>query len=56
MTEIRREEQGIEPQPNPSTSPFTRPGVMTGYPLSRDEQEHVDRLADGYEEQDEDED
>jgi hypothetical protein len=45
VTERDQEDHAVEPQPDPSTSPFARPGVMSGYPLSRDEQEHVDRLA-----------
>ena len=34
--------------PDPSTSPFKRPGVMTGYPLAPDEQGHVDRVVEDY--------
>ena len=46
VPERRREEQGAErPSEQPAT-PFAHPGVMTGYPLSRDEQEHVDQVAD----------
>jgi hypothetical protein len=45
VAERDHEDQEVEPQRDPSTSPFSRPAVMSGYPLSRDEQEHVDRLA-----------
>ena len=30
---------------DPTESPFARPNVMTGYPLSPDEKKHVERLA-----------
>jgi len=32
-------------QPDPASSPFERPEVMTGYPLSPEEKKHVDEVA-----------
>ncbi len=44
-------------QPDPSASPFRTPEVMTGYPLSPNEQETVDRVVEGAtSDEDEDED
>jgi hypothetical protein len=46
VTEKSRDEHHAdEREPSTAASPFAHPSVMTGYPLSPDEQEHVDRLA-----------
>lgn len=46
VTERSRDErQGDERESSTGASPFTHPTVMTGYPLSPDEQGHVDRVA-----------
>ena len=39
-----RQDGGTPQQPAPDTSPFSRPGVMTGYPLSADEKAHVEQV------------
>jgi hypothetical protein len=46
VIERQSEKQSAENPSDPSSSPFEHPGVMTGYPLSPDEQKHVDQVAD----------
>ena len=43
------------PDRNPDESPFEAPEVSTGYPLSKDEQDRVDRLVEENEKRQKDE-
>lgn len=43
------------PDPTPSSSPFGRPKIMTGYPLSPAEKKQVDRVVEEAETAEDDE-
>lgn len=45
MSEHRSQGNAPDERPDPASSPFDRPEVMTGYPLSPEEKRHVDEVA-----------